>query len=938
MKKITDLHVYKVNTISAALSFTFCLFSFFVTAQNVAITDDDGYTANSSAMLDVKSLTKGMLVPRLTTIQRNTISNPATGLLVFDNDELSFFFYNGTEWINLSSGGDVWTKTGSNVHLVDSTNKVGVGTSSPIGKLDIKADPSAGIDEPILNVINKTGDTVLAVYNSGVRIYVADDPALKAAGSRSGFAVGGFSLTKGLTNEYLRVTPDSVRIYIEDTTALKAAGSKGGFAVGGFSMTKGTAENEFLRVTTDSVKVSKSLLIPRMTTAERDNLPFTPGEALIIFNMTDECMQIFKNGVWSNIWCFNCAPSFIIQPVNDTVCSGTGAVFFVSLTGTNLVYQWQVSSDGGSTWSNISNGGTSPAYSGATSWTLNIANVPVSHNEYKYHCYVTGACPPAVTSNIATLFVGSTPPAITSQPSDQVLSTGCTTGFNVVSPGFGVTYQWQQSADGGSTWNNISNGGTSPVYSGATASGLSLSSVPLAYNNYKYRCIVSNSCGPNTTSNAATLTVSPAPTITSQPSNYQLTTNCTAGFSITASGSGLIYQWQQSSDGGSTWTDISNGGTSPVYSGATTTNLSISSVPSGYNGYKYRCIISHFCRPSTTSNVVTLSVAPPAITIQPADQSFFENCSAGFSITAPGSGLSYQWQESADGGGTWNNISNGGAAPVYSGATTSGLSLSNIPLISDSNKYRCTVSTSCSPDSASGIATLTIADCPSSFTDSRDSKNYNAMKIGCQCWMAENLNYGTYAAVTNPQVSGTKFCQNLSGVNDATCPMGGLYEWANLMQGYGTCNGTGAPLNDKCATPVQGLCPAGWHIPSHYEWTTLEKNVGSNPGAFPYDITTTGWLGTDEGGNMKVTPICGSLPCWNSPNTGATNSSGFTALPGGYSWSGSFSIAGNLGYWWSSTEYDATYAWSRYLSYSYATVYRSFINKAYGFSVRCLKD
>ena len=78
------------------LAFVVCGSSFFSTnAQNVAITDDETYNAHSSAMLDVKSLTKGMLVPRMTTTQRNGISSPATGLLVFDITELSFYFYDG---------------------------------------------------------------------------------------------------------------------------------------------------------------------------------------------------------------------------------------------------------------------------------------------------------------------------------------------------------------------------------------------------------------------------------------------------------------------------------------------------------------------------------------------------------------------------------------------------------------------------------------------------------------------------------------------------------------------------------------------------------------------------------------------------------------------------------------------------------------------------
>ena len=223
--------------------------------------------------------------------------------------------------------------------------------------------------------------------------------------------------------------------------------------------------------------------------------------------------------------------------------------------------------------------------------------------------------------------------------------------------------------------------------------------------------------------------------------------------------------------------------------------------------------------------------------------------------------------------------------------------------------------------------------------DTRDNTVYSIVGIGTQCWMAQNLNYGTYVAVhASPQLAGEKFCQNLSGANDATCPMGGLYEWANMMNGSAGCNGDATC--PPCTTPVKGLCPTGWHIPSHYEWTLLEKNVGSNPDAFPYDITTHGvWLGTNEGGNMKATPICGTLPCWLSPNIGATNTSGFTALPGGDSWTGSFNAAGGYGYWWSATESGAS-AWHRFLGYQEGEegVYRRTHSKEYGYSIRCVKD
>jgi len=209
-----------------------------VFAQNVAITDDEGYSAHSSAMLDVKSVNKGMLVPRLTTVQMNNISDAATGLMIFNTDNNKFYFYNGSDWVDQSAEG-IWILDGSDVYLSDPDYNVGIGSDEPVGKLEVKGDAVSGIDEPLFAVINNDGDTVFAVYPEGVRIYV-DDNGSKASGSKGGFAVGGFSTGKGVTNEFLRVTPDSVRVYIDDEFA-KA--SKGGFAVGGFSTGKGITDD-----------------------------------------------------------------------------------------------------------------------------------------------------------------------------------------------------------------------------------------------------------------------------------------------------------------------------------------------------------------------------------------------------------------------------------------------------------------------------------------------------------------------------------------------------------------------------------------------------------------------------------------------------------------------------------------------------------------------
>jgi uncharacterized protein (TIGR02145 family) len=117
-------------------------------------------------------------------------------------------------------------------------------------------------------------------------------------------------------------------------------------------------------------------------------------------------------------------------------------------------------------------------------------------------------------------------------------------------------------------------------------------------------------------------------------------------------------------------------------------------------------------------------------------------------------------------------------------------------------------------------------------------------------------------------------------------------------------------------------------VPSDAEWTTLINYLDPNQ-----NPSAVGTQSSIAGGKLKSTTV------WNSPNTSATNESGFTGLPGGYrDFSGAYNYVGNYGYWWSSTEYDSDFAWFRRLSYDYSSVLRYFNVKLYGFSVRCVRD
>ena len=182
--------------------------------------------------------------------------------------------------------------------------------------------------------------------------------------------------------------------------------------------------------------------------------------------------------------------------------------------------------------------------------------------------------------------------------------------------------------------------------------------------------------------------------------------------------------------------------------------------------------------------------------------------------------------------------------------------------------------------------------------------------IGTQQWMRENLDVLTYRngdiipQVTDPTAwaaltTGAWCYYNNDVANGAI--YGKLYNWY--------------AVNDP-----RGLAPTGWHVPTDDEWTTLSTTLGGDAVA---------------GGKMKVA----GTTRWTTPNTGATNESGFAGLPGGNRYNnGAFYNVGSTGSWWSSTEGSTTNAWSRFLFYDGVNIDRNNMNKKFGFSVRCLRD
>lgn len=199
-----------------------------------------------------------------------------------------------------------------------------------------------------------------------------------------------------------------------------------------------------------------------------------------------------------------------------------------------------------------------------------------------------------------------------------------------------------------------------------------------------------------------------------------------------------------------------------------------------------------------------------------------------------------------------------------------------------------------------------------------DGNVYQIKTIGSQIWMIENLKVSKF----NDGTIIPELQENLawnSNTNSASCRIDND-KYGKLYNFYAIAD------NHK-------LCPSGWHVPSDSEWKTMEMFLGMTQ----IQVDSTGLRGTGEGGELKIS---GCNPeGWSCTNVGATNSSGFSALAGGYRYdNGVFSNIRESSYFWTSTEYDNSIAWNRSLSKDNAKIGRLNVNKTFGFSVRCIKD
>src|SRR5690606_25681022 len=282
------------------------------------------------------------------------------------------------------------------------------------------------------------------------------------------------------------------------------------------------------------------------------------------------------------------APGISTQPApTQVLCSGDDATFSVTSPGA-ISYQWYVSTDGGSTFTEIA-GGNSATY------TLNSVTTAQQSNQYKV--LVSGQCN-SVFSDVATITVQE-PPSISQHPQNVTLCTGSNNTFSVTAGGTGLTYQWQLSTDGGATFTDIP---------GAVSSTFTVNSLTGGMNGHRYRVNIGGTCAPGVTSNAATLTVISPVTITDQPDDITICETGNVSFTVAGSGANVNYQWQISTDGGTSYTNIA---------GAITNTLAVNSVTAGMDGNLYRALLwNPTCTTPVPSDGAELTVnARPTVTL-----------------------------------------------------------------------------------------------------------------------------------------------------------------------------------------------------------------------------------------------------------------------------------------------------------------------------------
>ncbi|MFO8087096.1 MAG: FISUMP domain-containing protein, partial [Bacteroidales bacterium] len=636
----------------------------------------------------------------------------------------------------------------------------------------------------------------------------------------------------------------------------------------------------------------------------------------LYFRSGNASMSIYERSDGYSVRCLKDAstqpPSIYTHPSDQTINDGGNASFGVIATGGSLTYQWQESTDGGTTWNNLSNGGV---YSNVTTNTMDITSATLSMDSTQYRCVLSASGLPVDTSNAATLTViyistGSYPHGtvhcisggaavvdVTNSATGEIWMDRNLGAFqratsSTDSLAYGDLYQWGRFSDGhqcrSSNTTNIKATTAMPnngnPWDGKFITGKSSYDWLSSQNNNLWQ-------GVNGTNN-------PCPSGYRLPTKNELNSERQSWSSSNAAGAygsplklpvagGRYYKNGSLLDVGSDGLYESSTVSGP---GSDTYNLYFSSNDAGMDkgiragGASIRCLKDG-------------SVQPPSIKTHPSGQTINDGGNASFSVSATGSSLSYQWQESTDGGTTWNALSNGA---VYSNVTTDTMNITSATLSIDSTQYRCVLNASGLPVDTSNAATLTVIT---------TSSSYPSATVHCISGGAAIVD------VTNPTTGDTWMDRNLGASRQATYSTdsqayGDLYQWGRFSDGHQCRSSNTTNTNASTATPNNGNSWDGkfiTHGSSPYDWLSSQNNNlwqglngTNNPCPSGYRLPTENELNSER-------------QSWSSDNAAGAYGSPlkWPAADGRRGNSGSLSNVGSDGYYRSSTV-DGYLAYSLY--------------------------
>ena len=867
--------------------------------SQVAI-NTDGSDPDPSAMLDVKSATKGVLIPRVTLNDINTpdpVTNPHEGLLIYNIDGSvghGLYIWNGARWIAITSDCIIPSAPGTitgDVTFCENATGVSYSISSVSGATGYNWTVPAGA----------------SVVGSGTSITVNFGITSGDVSVRAENACGNSSYTdKAVTVTAIPSAPGTITgdvTFCENATGVSYSIS---------SVSGATGYNWTVPAGASVVGSGTSITV---------NFGITSGDVSV--RAENACGNSSYTDKAVTVTAIPSAPGTITGDV--TFCeNATGVSYSISSVSGATGYNWTVPT-----------GASVVGGQGTTDITVNFGTTSGDVSvRAENACGNSSYTDKAVTVTA----IPSAPGTITGDVTFCENATGVSYSISSVSGATG--YNW-----------------TVPAGASVVGSGTSIT-VNFGITSGDVSVRAENACGNSSyTDKAVTVTAIPsAPgTITGDVTFCENATG--VSYSISSVSGATGYNWTvptgASVVGGQGTTDIT------VNFGTTSGDVSVRAENACGNS-------------SYTDKAVTVTAIPSAPGTITGDVTFCENATGvSYSISSVSGATGYNWTVPAGasvvGSGTSITVNFGitsgdvsvraentcgnssytdkavtvTAIPSAPGTITGDATVANnatgvsysISSVSGATGYNWTVPTGASVVGGQGTTDITVnfgttsgdvsvraenACGNSSYTDKAvtlsscssvtyGGQTYSSVEIDDQCWMAENLNIGTRIDGDTDQTNNStieKYCYDDDTDNCDT--YGGLYQWDEMMQ-YVTTEGT------------QGICPAGWHLPTDAEWTTLTNFLGGESVA---------------GGKMKEE----GLDHWQTPNTGATNSSGFTGLPGGFRGpDGSFSNLTDAAYFWSSSE-DGANAWSRFLYYGSAQVHQYTDDKPNGLSVRCLRD